>query len=291
MEKIKLKEILKNHISWLNNDGGERANLEGANLERANLRGANLRGANLRGANLERANLRGANLERANLERANLERANLMEANLMEAILDGANLRGANLERANLERANLRGANLRGANLERANLERAILDGANLERANLERANLREANLMEANLREANLMEANLMEAILDGAKLPEDVTKWFQNCPEEGDFIGWKKVTRPDEEDYILQLLIMGDRVSPIVGRKCRTNKALVLSAYDMSGKVINNGLAFISKYNSDFKYRIGQMVEEKDYDPSIIVECSSGIHFFITKQEAIDF
>ena len=57
--KEELEVFLRKHKLWLaEEEGGERANLEGANLE-----GANLEGANLKWANLDEANLRGANLD------------------------------------------------------------------------------------------------------------------------------------------------------------------------------------------------------------------------------------
>ena len=91
----RLNEIIASHGKWLRDEeGGERANLDGANLDGANLDGANLRMANLYGANLRMANLYGANLDGANLYGANLRMANLRMANL-----DGANLRMANLDK------------------------------------------------------------------------------------------------------------------------------------------------------------------------------------------------
>ena len=54
MKQEELQTILHKHDLWLNDEeGGERANLEGADLTRANLKGANLKGANLKGANLK----------------------------------------------------------------------------------------------------------------------------------------------------------------------------------------------------------------------------------------------
>ena len=47
MNATELLKVLENHKLWLENNGGERANLAGANLSFTNLRGANLRGANL----------------------------------------------------------------------------------------------------------------------------------------------------------------------------------------------------------------------------------------------------
>ena len=108
MTESDIKKTLEEHICWLNDEGGRRADL----------RWADLRGANLRGANLRRANLRGADLSRADLRWADLSGANLHWANLRGADLSRADLRGADLSGANLHWANLRGANLREANLD-----------------------------------------------------------------------------------------------------------------------------------------------------------------------------
>ena len=119
MEKEKLDEILKKHAAWLNNeDGGERANLNGAYLRCADLNGANLNGADLGGAYLRCAYLGGTNLGGANLGGAYLNGANL----------GGADLRGVNLRGANLNGANLNGANLGGAYLNGADLGGATFD-------------------------------------------------------------------------------------------------------------------------------------------------------------------
>ena len=77
-----LKTILEQHKLWLEDNGGERANLQGADLQGADLLYANLRWANLQGANLQGADLQGAGLLYANLRGANLQGADLRGANL-----------------------------------------------------------------------------------------------------------------------------------------------------------------------------------------------------------------
>lgn len=132
MKTDELKIILEKHRKWLNNNGGERADLSGANLRRANLSGADLCYADLRDADLRRADLSDADLRRANLSdtdlsdtdlrRAELSHANLSHADLSHAHLNGADLSGADLRGANLSFADLTSANLRGANLIDADL-------------------------------------------------------------------------------------------------------------------------------------------------------------------------
>jgi uncharacterized protein YjbI with pentapeptide repeats len=65
---MNLKDILKKHKKWLNDEeGGERANLRGADLSGADLLGADLLGTDLRRADLQGADLSGADLREANL--------------------------------------------------------------------------------------------------------------------------------------------------------------------------------------------------------------------------------
>ena len=101
--KDALSEILKKHLSWINDEpGGEKADLSYANL----------RHADLSYANLSYADLSYADLSYADLSYADLRSANLRYANLRSADLSYADLRSANLRSADLSYADLRSANL-----------------------------------------------------------------------------------------------------------------------------------------------------------------------------------
>ena len=94
---------------------------------------------------------------------------------------------------------------------------------------------------------------------------------------PEEGSFIGFKKLAN----DTIAKLYIPEDaeRVGGYTGRKCRASKAIVIEG---SGP---------SKYDSSFTYEPGKTVIPAAWDNDPRVECSSGIHFFITRKEAEEY
>ncbi|MGA2122753.1 MAG: pentapeptide repeat-containing protein [Methanoregula sp.] len=73
-----LKEILRKHLAWLNDDPeGEKANLRHANLRHADLSYADLGSADLGSADLRHADLSSANLRHANLRHADLSYADL----------------------------------------------------------------------------------------------------------------------------------------------------------------------------------------------------------------------
>ena len=123
------------------------------------------------------------------------------------------------------------------------------------------------------NLRGANLRGANLEGANLRGAKLPH-----YQIIPQEGEFVAFKKVTSGSQRKTI-KLLIAADaeRTSSLVGRKCRASKVKVLE-----------GSGWSPTANTKIEYREGKTVEADSFDPDPRIECSHGIHFFVTKEEA---
>ena len=225
----------------------------------------------------ERANLRGADLIGANLMLAYLMEANLMEANLIRANLSEADIREANLYKADLMEADLREAFLYKATLYKANLYKADLRGANLRGADLIGANLRGANLIGANLRGANLRGADL-----GGAKLD-----WPLVCQEKGSFIGYKKC----RNNLIVELEIPEDAYRcSATSKKCRCSKAKVLSITNLDGSESKSDVA-VSKYDSSFVYRIGETIEVTDFDQNRWNECSTGIHFFMNREDAIKY
>jgi len=180
----------------------------------------------------------------------------------------------ANLAGANLSDANLSGANLAGANLSDANLA-----GANLARANLAGANLARANLADANLARANLAGANLARANLSGAKGAERAIAQTRILPD-GDLIGWKKCS----DGVIVKLRIPeAAKRSHAFGRKCRAEYADVI-------EVIGADVA-VSSHDGETKYVAGQRVTPDKFDENWMEECSSGIHFFITRLEAENY
>ena len=171
-----------------------------------------------------------------------------------------------------------KGANLRDANLSGANLIDADLSGANLSGANLSGADLRGANLIDADLRGANLSGADLR-----GAK---EIPYVPFACPSDGAFIGWKKVC-----GNLIKLEIPEDaRRCSATSQKCRCDKAKVLSVWDMRleeevSEVVNDA------YGQKTLYKVGEMVYPDKFDENRWCECSNGIHFFINKQDAINY
>lgn len=165
---------------------------------------------------------------------------------------------------------------------------------ANFQLADLGGANLRGAkfscvNFCGANLRGADLCDLNLKN-IKGISRLPVEL----QTCPPSGSFEAWKKgrlyqCTEVVGDQCIIKLKIpwFARRTATINSRKCRAELAFVLAIYDKDGKSVERC------YNSIFQkrrilYKVGEFVHSRNYDASFTKECSNGIHFFMTKEEA---
>ena len=146
-----------------------------------------------------------------------------------------------------------------------------------------ERADLRGADLQEADLQEADLRGADLREA----DNIPNYVCPIC--CPEEGSFIGFKKAYW-NNTPVIVELEISTEaKRSSATNRKCRCSKATVLSITDLNG--VAEFQQATSSYDNDFLYEVGKTVIVDDFDEDRWNECSTGIHFFITRDEAVNY
>jgi hypothetical protein len=92
-----------------------------------------------------------------------------------------------------------------------------------------------------------------------------------------EGAIIGYKKLA--DGSIAKLRIPAAAKRVNAYGSRKCRAEYAFVLSSTGACAR--RNGTKYPKR---------GKIVPDK-YDPDPRVECSHGINFFITEQEAKDY
>ena len=162
---------------------------------------------------------------------------------------------------------------------------RADLSDANLRGADLSDASLRGADLSDADLRGANLRGADLSDVYYD-----ESTAMFALACPEKGSFIGYKKANATNLRKVIVELKITDDaKRSSATSRKCRCDKAEVISITSLDGS--EHYKKAVSSRDSEFVYEVGKTVQVNDFDDNGWNECSTGIHFFITRDEAVKY
>ena len=209
----------------------------------------------------------------------------LRGACLRDADLHGADMHGANLYDVDLRYADLSGAYLRDAYLSCACLSGADLSGADLSGADLSGADLSDVDLRYADLSDADLRDANYVQLSIAKTSI----------LPEEGDIIGWKKAYVDGTmlpKSVIVKLLIPADaQRSNGTGRKCRASKARVLDLQDKQGNSLPPDTTAYSGHDTDFTYKKGETIHVEDFDTNRWKECAPGIHFFITRIEAVKY
>lgn len=146
-------------------------------------------------------------------------------------------------------------------------------------------ANLSYANLSYANLRSADLSSANLSYADIEKLYVPI-LKSYFSIAPEEGSFIGWKKLSK----GMIAKLEIpsRAKRTSNVKNRKCRASLVKTLAIWDKDGNEVKEG---IGSHDGKTVYRVGRLTKPDSFDDDFLQDCTNGIHFFITRLEAENY
>ena len=100
-----------------------------------------------------------------------------------------------------------------------------------------------------------------------------------------KGSFIGYKKAS-----GCLIELLILEDaKRSSATTAKCRCDKAKVLEIENIETNNLINCVC--SDYDINFIYRVGETIHVDNFDNDRWNECSTGIHFFINKENAINY
>lgn len=170
------------------------------------------------------------------------------------------------------------------ANLDGAHLPHTSCRETDFSHASLQAANLRFCDLTNADFRGAFLKSCLLEDAILEGVLSDEQTQYYRLHCPETGAFLGYKTCFN----ERLVTLLIPEDAIrTSATFTSCRTDKAKVLKITSFDDKIYYRDA--ISHVDQDFVYRTGEMVYAKNFDPDRWRDSTGGIHFWMTREEAL--
>lgn len=174
--------------------------------------------------------------------------------------------------------------------------------GANFTACNLAGARFNNCDFTRASFNAANFADASFTNSCI----FSEDIENYVPPIvPDEGDIVGWKKALLVNNQyasddsttiidECIVKLLIpSGTRRSSAFGRKCRAEYAEVLELQTLDGEPLDipNYEEVVSMFDNSFIYKVGEPVKPCFYDKDRYHECSYGIHFFITRKEAVEY
>lgn len=178
-----------------------------------------------------------------------------------------------------------------GADLSASSIENARLDGCSLRKVNFRKANMKGACMRGCDMTGCDISGADLYAAVLEKAVLTDiissEATRWFRmHCPETGPILGYKKCVN----DRLVQLLIPADakRTSATLP-SCRCSKAKVLTIKSFDDtEEFDEAWSLVDE---NFVYRKGQWVEVKNFNEDRWFDSTTGIHFWLTKADAIGY
>jgi len=227
-------------------------------------------------------------LTREELEEAVLKRKPGERISFREREFEPMDLTGWDLSNMDFTLSSFQNVILNQVNFSGSSVENALFDGCSLHGADFQDANMKTASFRYCDMGECNIKGANLFGAVLEYADLTEiqsdESTQWFRmRCPEKGAFLGYKKCFN----DRLVQLLIPADakRTSATLP-SCRCSKAKVLTIKSFDYK--ENYDEAWSLVDENFIYKKGEWVEVRDFNENRWMDSTTGIHFWMTREEA---
>ena len=193
------------------------------------------------------------------LEQARKCRTGLESLCLHDADISGADFSGLDCQWWDMKNVRLDGCDFEGATIANGKFENCSFVGANFRNAGLQGADLRNADLTGIDLRGGNVYSAWLEGARLDGI-IQDESTRYFRlRCPETGAFIGYKKCYE--------------DRVT--------------ITSFDFTQ---SHDWA-VSLVDENFAYKKGEWIYPDRFTEDRWVESTYGIHFWMSREEAIAY
>lgn len=176
--------------------------------------------------------------------------------------------------------------NFEGSSINDAQLDDCPLKGSNFENASLCRTTMRRCDMTGCNIKGTDFHSAVLEYAILDGV-IQDENTKWFRlYCPETGPFLAYKKCVN----DRLVQLLVPADaKRTSATNSACRVSKAKVLTikSFDYTQE-FHEAWSLAAE---NFVYPKGEWLEIPDFNEDRWFESTTGIHVWMTREEAMAY
>lgn len=217
--------------------------------------------------------------QRLKIHERDFSHLDLSNLNLSFANLTYNTFRQCNFQSSNLSGADLSNCILYGSDFRFANLYGARLNGNDFFNVDLRNADLRYAEINGSNFRLARTNDTNI-----ENVRINVFTNGYPLACPEKGAFTAYKRA-----QGYIIELLVPEDaRRSSAFGRKCRCDKAIVVSITERDGSP-TDVFSLHSDYDENFIYTINETAIVEDFDDNRWHECGRGIHFYITREEAL--
>ena len=272
-------DIIKKHLMWRSNhDTGQRATLFNCLLKNIHYKGSFPSGLAL-------CFMINCTFDSCTFESCDIC-SNLDESEFINCTFNHCSFTLTSLYNGSIEKSAFNKCYFNNVNLNCTRIDSCVFENCCFENTNFSQAPIKENIFTDI---ECN--DCYFTDSIIEG-NTGDECFSAPSIVPECGSFIGWKKcfVSASDKTPVIVKLEILEDsKRSSGTKRKCRCEKAKVISITSIDGET-SYDVAY-SYFDKGFVYRVGDTVKSDSFDDNRFATCSSGIHFFLTRQEAEDY
>ncbi len=203
--------------------------------------------------------------------------------------IPGWDMTGIDASRATFEDCNLRETDFGGSKLDNVAFYNNDIRGMKLRGCLARGCSFRYQDMEGMDLRGADIYASVLEDAINPDKVMIDDDTKWYRmTCPPEGEaFVAWKCCT----DLRVVQMLVPKDAKRCMATMETgRVSKVKVLSI-----KSIDESESYTwaqSTVDPDFYYEVGKWLEPANgFQEDRWKDSSQGIHFFMERQQCVDY
>ena len=261
------------------------------------------RGARMKGLNISGRTCRifDSDFSLGTVEQSTFDEVVLYNCDIAHAKFKAVSFKGSYFYRLVAELTEFDGCDFTNSYMTDFTFDNCIFRQCSFTRCNMENVLFKSCLFYDCDFNEADLPPFFYPECMVNCTNIPY----MPMACPEEGEIIGYKiassmrlrlsdSIWRDNENhgpaDVLVTLKIPADaKRSSAGGRKCRCDKAEVIGLEHITSH--ENLSEAISKYDINFEYHIGEKISVPDFDENRWAECSSGIHFFINRKEALQY
>lgn len=242
-------------------------------LQHASLTGADLRGCTFECCRLDGANFVGAQLQGAKFLDCSGFRVNFTDAEMQECCIDNTELTD---ERDELGTSAFSHCLFDYVRFNKADLQHAVFRSCDMSGASLHRAKVG-----------TDILKRFNCTKLTGAIGIPKAITAAVPVLPE-GVFRGWKRCA----DGRIVELQIPANAMrSAGLSRKIRAEAALTVSILSPAFKWCKNAVSQRNTGGSDCQYRVGFFTTADKWDNDPWNVCTHGIHFFLTREEAVAY
>lgn len=290
-----------------------RATIDATDFMYATMYGAMLNHSSLSQDNFDYADLRFAEFHQMKIDCCSFKMCNGQCATFKHSKLNYCSFKGANLhqlvvtntsffsdyfEGATITKSNFLDATISMCDFNNSILIGSVFDGLGIDtpKSHFDNAVLSNTKFMDVDFTNtAGLSLFGTSAKILDCTNVPCPMA-----CPSNGSFIGWKKgrvINKDGKERVCIIKLEIPETAkrSSATSRKCRADKVKVLEIQYLNGRKYpadTVAFPFCASPVTNTQYVVGKVTKcAEKFETDRWRECASGIHFFITYEEALNY